>query len=554
MNESEASSPIPPPPLKAHYEGQPLSHWIRRLLECNPFYLVSAACLLYGIYRFTIDPAFRGAELGPVSTIFGSLQLYEILLVATAIFLAWRRIWYDSTLLVALENMFVLIPFILVTLAVFLGPTVTWVVCGTGAAMAIARFGSLKRFIPQLNMPRRFLGLGLLMLAINLTVPFFFKAIHQAHIGPLHEVDLARLAAYSLYGWLIALPLLCGLVNLLPRPTRWGGVVAQRSWLPIGLAAIWITATAVHLWCVGFVYDLVWHQFLLAPLVWVAMWTLNYRVTDFVPSPPQEARAALLVPPALAVLLGTWEATTSYAVFVLAALNVVIFGVLYFRKQFTGVSFHLLLISLATLIAAMPEHLGYLLIPDYSRPGCVVDAILAYIVVRALLSRHPSFGLCGAIAMIFLTNNLLQHDSMAIEFAVQFGAVFFLVHSLRWQDEEHPYANGLRILCGLLWIGHSLAWMQGDYRVGWWTVSTLAVLVLACYVATWLIWHRSPSRVIPVIALIVLALQPGRHAVHSTAHVSTGLLALVASFVLFAVGTIVALQRDKWNPPHHPES
>src|SRR5580704_16173796 len=98
MNEHDEPGQIPPLLQEPRQECPPLD-WLRRLLECNPFYLVSAACLLYGIYRFTIDPTFRGAELGPISTIFGSLQLYEILLVVTAIFLAWRRIWYDSTLL-----------------------------------------------------------------------------------------------------------------------------------------------------------------------------------------------------------------------------------------------------------------------------------------------------------------------------------------------------------------------------------------------------------------------------------------------------------------------
>src|SRR6266851_4269939 len=99
MNEN-GKSPVIPPLLESTYRDQPLLYWVRRLLACNPFYLISAACLLYGSYRFTTGPAFRAAELGPVSTIFGSLQVYEILVVITAIFLASREIWYDSTLLV----------------------------------------------------------------------------------------------------------------------------------------------------------------------------------------------------------------------------------------------------------------------------------------------------------------------------------------------------------------------------------------------------------------------------------------------------------------------
>ena len=52
---------------------------------------------------------------------FAALQLYEILLVFVAIVLGVRRVWYDSTLLVVLENLLLLVPFILVTQAILIG-------------------------------------------------------------------------------------------------------------------------------------------------------------------------------------------------------------------------------------------------------------------------------------------------------------------------------------------------------------------------------------------------------------------------------------------------
>src|SRR5438105_2520919 len=57
MNEHDESTPPPiisavsnsaslqPPPSK------PFSWWLRRLFACNPFYLASAALLLFGCYR-----------------------------------------------------------------------------------------------------------------------------------------------------------------------------------------------------------------------------------------------------------------------------------------------------------------------------------------------------------------------------------------------------------------------------------------------------------------------------------------------------------------------
>src|SRR6185436_888927 len=84
--------------------NQPL-YWLRRFLACNPFYLVSVALLLYGCYRVSLEPKLFNNEVAHLYFSFSSLQIYELLLVATAILLARRKIWYDSTMLVGLENL-----------------------------------------------------------------------------------------------------------------------------------------------------------------------------------------------------------------------------------------------------------------------------------------------------------------------------------------------------------------------------------------------------------------------------------------------------------------
>jgi len=84
---------------------KPVSYWLVRFLACNPFYILSAALLLYGLYRISIDPHFLRKEILHLIFNFSSLQFYELLLVSTAVFLASRRLWYDSMLLVGLENM-----------------------------------------------------------------------------------------------------------------------------------------------------------------------------------------------------------------------------------------------------------------------------------------------------------------------------------------------------------------------------------------------------------------------------------------------------------------
>jgi hypothetical protein len=110
----ESSDPLPFEPTVALPENpartNPIAQWLRTFLVCNPFYLASAALLLYGMYRISMDAVFLPTETGQLNFNFVSLQTYELALVITAVLLAHRRIWYDATLLVALENLFILVP------------------------------------------------------------------------------------------------------------------------------------------------------------------------------------------------------------------------------------------------------------------------------------------------------------------------------------------------------------------------------------------------------------------------------------------------------------
>src|SRR5580658_9249455 len=81
------------PPSGPNHLPRPLSWWLRRFFACNPFYLVSAALLLYGCYRISIDGTFADHETAWMLFNFSSVQVYELLLVGVAIFLARRYLW-----------------------------------------------------------------------------------------------------------------------------------------------------------------------------------------------------------------------------------------------------------------------------------------------------------------------------------------------------------------------------------------------------------------------------------------------------------------------------
>ena len=116
--------PDSPEPNPANAENQVSSpgepspdwrYWARRLWVCNPFFLCSAALLLFGVNRLSVDPNFLNDVTQNLLFNFFALQFYEVLVVATAVVLAHRKVWYDSALLVVLDNGLALVPFMLIS-------------------------------------------------------------------------------------------------------------------------------------------------------------------------------------------------------------------------------------------------------------------------------------------------------------------------------------------------------------------------------------------------------------------------------------------------------
>ena len=182
MNENSDATNIPDPVSSTSSHellASPRSHWIKPLLAFNPFYLISAALLLDGFYLISVDPNFLQREISQLVFNFTALQFYEVLLVITAVFLVRRNIWYDSTLLVGLENLLVLVPFILISQAALIEIHWVWGMCLLAGLAALARSGALKRFFAELNFPTRLTWIGLLVLLANVLLPVVYRILHE---------------------------------------------------------------------------------------------------------------------------------------------------------------------------------------------------------------------------------------------------------------------------------------------------------------------------------------------------------------------------------------
>jgi len=533
------SAPTIPP-------SKPFSYWARRLLVCNPFYLVSAALLLFGMYRISVDRNLFAGEISQLVFNLASLEFYEILLVATAIFLAARRIWYDSTLLVGLENLFVFVPFILVSQVALISTRVVWVVCAVTAFVAIARFGSLKKYFAELNLPKGLLLIGSALLVINIGLLVTYRVVGERKMGWVP--DSGRDFVINQFTWLAILPAAAALANFLPHARETGSFEPQRRWLPAGFFVLWIIATGAHLYCLNYVYNFAFRIGMFVPAVWVLCWTMYRRGPEFL-AWQSRAPQQLLTIAALLLPLAAASASGTNIFFALTLMNAVIFGVMSFRGEDRHLATQLFFASLMLLICGFPmDWVGIRLAhfaPLLHRETYIIAGIGSYLMLYAVMSRDPKVGIFGSVLVMTLAAIAFPNHAATIHWAVQGGLVFLLLHSLRWMDSEHQGAGAVRILAAIVWMVHTVIWVRSD--AAFWMPCISGGIVLVVYLIAQLLRGRWDLPILPAASILTVLSGPGNFLIGYLHSASLGLLAVIGSFLLFALGTAAALTKHRWH-------
>jgi hypothetical protein len=520
----------------------PMAKWFKRLLACNPFYLSSAALLLYGLYRVSVDPGFLPTEVGQLVFNFTSLQIYELLLVVTAIVLARRCIWYDSALLLILENLLLFVPFILINQAGLIEQWTVWALCLLAALLAVGRWGAAYGGVSVFRLSPRLLAGGAVVLGVNAAWVIAYRIAQETKAG----MGIESGAAYEInqVNWLWLLPALCALANLLPRPRDHGELLVQRRWFPVSLFLVWIAGTGAHLYALGYIYDWPLRRELLAPGLWALAWTLHLRLGDFIAMPGRALQRATLALP-LAVALMPMEAGGGKVFFALNALNVVAFAVVIWRQRGNRFALHLALVSLAATVASLPVEVVQPVVGQFDRLKFIGLAALAYLVVGAALSRNPKVAVAGAFGAALAAGWVRGETNDAVHWSVQSGLTFFLLHGLRWRDYEHQGAAAVRVLMAGTWVLHSFVWVRCG--AGWLPPLVIATIVLAlCGFRWWLRLNWSPVAV-PVAGLLVALGSPANLVFAKLQTAPAGVVAVVGSFLLFGLGTLAELTKSRWS-------
>lgn len=549
MNEHDESEKTAPPIFSAPADvppappPRPLSYWIKRLLVCNPFYLVSAALLLFGMYRLSVDRNLFAEEISQLAFNLSSLEFYEILLVGTAIYLAARRIWYDSTLLVALENLLIFVPFILLSQVALISTRAVWIVCLVTALLAVIRIASLKRCFAQLNLPKAALVLGLILLLVNIGLLATYRIVGETKMG--WKPDSGRDFVINQLTWLVILPAALALANFLPHARETGSLEPQRRWLPVGFFSLWIAATGVHLYCLNYVYNFAFGIHMLVPAFWMLAWTAFRRVPDVFALENQKVKFALAVAPLLVTFLAASQ-SGSKIFFALGLLNSFIFGLMCLRERNHPFAWHLLFASVVLLICGLPAEWIRVVTPALERGHYVAAGIGVYLLFYILMSRDPKVGMLGSILVATLVAVLFSKHGVELHWAAQSGFVFLLLHSLGWADLEHPGANVVRGIAAMLWVAETILWVR--FGAAMWMPCVPGGIVLASYLVTQLLRGRWDSLIIlPAASISAVLSGPGNFLFEMLRSAPGGLLAIIGSFLLFALGTAIALTKHRWH-------
>jgi hypothetical protein len=228
---------------------------------------------------------------------------------------------------------------------------------------------------------------------------------------------------------------------------------------------------------------------------------------------------------------------------VFLALTLLNAAIYYYHRE-ERAALHLLFISLVALVAALPEEWGRSVFTEFNRSKCIGASVAGYFLLRVAFSRNPKLAVFGALVTAGVISLELGNRPNALHWASEAALVFLLLHSLRWVDAEHAGANAARILAASLWVLHACVWM----RIGGaaWMVCAFAVPVLSAYLSARVLSGRWGPLVVPAAACLVMLTGPGNFTAGQIQSAPAGLLAVIGSFLLFGVGTLVAVSRNRW--------
>jgi hypothetical protein len=339
----------------------------------------------------------------------------------------------------------------------------------------------------------------------------------------------------------VILPAALALANFLPHARETGSFEPQRRWLPAGFFTLWILATGAHLYCLNYVYYFAFHVDMLVPALWMLAWTAYRRAPEIFQWQTRSPQSALAIAALLTPLAAASESGTKIF-FTLTALNTAVYAVMCLRERENHFPRHLLFASMMLMVCGVPNEW---LVGALNRHLLIGIGAGIYLMLYIGLSRDPKTGMLGSVLVALAVIIGFSRYNGVFHWAVQSGLVFLLLHSLRWEDEKHQGARAVRNLAAVLWAAHAMIWAHADTAL--WMPCIPGALVLITYLVIQFLRGRWETFILPAASILTFLSGPGQYLITRLHSAPSGLLAVIGSFVLFALGTGAALTKHRWH-------
>ncbi|CAN5469627.1 hypothetical protein BH09PLA1_BH09PLA1_09440 [soil metagenome] len=237
------------------------------IVENNPFYLLSAACMLLGLMTLTNSLSFSPIPHHRLIALIGTLNVYEAVLIGLAVWLiVKRRLVRDAEILLAIEALFVadgaMLSAEMFTADLALGVMVNFALLAMAMGKLIAILAALKLPVARMLPPL------MLQLSLVLGLPGFLKL--SAGVNG----NLAPLALYAAWWTMAIFPIATYVVWLVASSRAASSVpwehmaeLQPRRRIAVTFASMAGLSMLVHLCMSSWVYKIHWYPAHLSPLV-----------------------------------------------------------------------------------------------------------------------------------------------------------------------------------------------------------------------------------------------------------------------------------------------
>lgn len=224
--------------------------WVKLIIDHNPFYLLSAICMVLGCYVLNVALYDKGGNVPKLLILLAVINLYEAALIGLGLTLIRRggEVLRDGLMLLAVEALFL-------ADVGYISGVISSVnaVSGWYTNLALLALAAIKVavVVRSLQLPWRLFTFVMLQLSVLLLLPTVYKQIANAHRGFLQE-----LTGYA--GWWIAALLAAAGTALLWPAKNAKPADSNNSKLVVSIAYVVLpyASVLVHTYGAAWVYDL----------------------------------------------------------------------------------------------------------------------------------------------------------------------------------------------------------------------------------------------------------------------------------------------------------